>query len=793
MPIGYLPDMFGHIAQMPQILRRAGIDDAVVWRGIPAAVERNHFRWRAPDGSEVRAEYLVGGYGQAAYLFAVPETLTRMMEAYHEAMRPFYGDDSLLAMYGTDHAAPAAEMVELVDGVNATAEAHELRIETLAEYLEAARAADRPDPTLVEGEMRSGARANVLMGVASAHMDIKAAAGRAERWLERYAEPFQALYGEAWPAVQLQLAWRRVIENSAHDSICGCSVDAVAAQVLTRFAEAEQLGRDLSQRAVARAAAGAPRDTWLAFNPSPVARQDLVEITLPIPEAWPSVSLVDDDGVAVATQEVARNRPLLYEATGSGADLLALLARRFHGRELFGRQLNGITLERIERATPTWRRSSWMTTQTRRRSMSSAADGDQLGRRCGTGGVDRACDRDAAPDTAGARRSAGPRVGPPAGRGGPGSVTDPVIATADGLANGVVEVGVEAAGTLRIAAAGGPAMTGVGRIVDGGDFGDSYNYGPPPGDTVVDQPIAVRTEVTARGPVAGELVVTRNVCLASRAGARWVGARRGHRRGGGAHGRRPAGRRALRAHPRRVRQPRRRPPRPVPRAAAGRRGRLGCGGQFAVVERGMHPEAGHGEVPLATYPARGFVDAGGVAVLLDHLVEYELVDGRELALTVLRSTGLISRNDNPYREDPAGPERPIPAAQMRGPWAMTFALYPHPGSWDDADVVGEAERYAHPFVTARGGGIAGAAEVATGLAIEGRGVVLSALLRRDAWLEVRLVAETARPTRAVVRGGFVEAREVDLLGRPGAGIPVTRGAVSLELGAWEIRTIQLRR
>ena len=37
MRVGYLPDMFGHVAQMPQILRLAGIEHAVVWRGVPAA------------------------------------------------------------------------------------------------------------------------------------------------------------------------------------------------------------------------------------------------------------------------------------------------------------------------------------------------------------------------------------------------------------------------------------------------------------------------------------------------------------------------------------------------------------------------------------------------------------------------------------------------------------------------------------------------------------------------------------------------------------------------------------
>ena len=66
------------------------------------------------------------------------------------------------------------------------------------------------------------------------------------------------------------------------------------------------------------------------------------------------------------------------------------------------------------------------------------------------------------------------------------------------------------------------------------------------------------------------------------------------------------------------------------------------------------------------------IAAGGITLLLDHVSEYELLDD-ELALTVLRSTGLISRNDNRYREDPAGPSLPIPAAQMHGPWSFSLA------------------------------------------------------------------------------------------------------------------------
>src|SRR5581483_5053064 len=52
-PVGYLPDMFGHVGQMPQILAQAGIAHAVVWRGVPAAVDRTAFWWESPDGSRV--------------------------------------------------------------------------------------------------------------------------------------------------------------------------------------------------------------------------------------------------------------------------------------------------------------------------------------------------------------------------------------------------------------------------------------------------------------------------------------------------------------------------------------------------------------------------------------------------------------------------------------------------------------------------------------------------------------------------------------------------------------------
>jgi mannosylglycerate hydrolase len=189
-------------------------------------------------------------------------------------------------------------------------------------------------------------------------------------------------------------------------------------------------------------------------------------------------------------------------------------------------------------------------------------------------------------------------------------------------------------------------------------------------------------------------------------------------------------------------------------------------GQYAVVERGTTAEGGYGEVPLPTFPAASFVAAGGVALLLEHVSEYELLEGGELALTVLRSTGLISRNTNRFREDPAGPELEIPAAQMHGRQSFSFAIHPYAGERPGPDVLVQAERFRLPFLTVDSSGDATELTESDGLELEGEGVVLTALRRRDGALEARVVNETPEPTTARLGGAEDELRpwEITTLG-----------------------------
>ena len=161
MPVGYLPDMFGHVAQMPQLLQLFGFDDAVVWRGVPLAVDRTAFWWSSPDGSTVRAEYLPNGYGNGAVLpddgKALLERISSWIDSQHEIVR----DAPVLIMNGSDHLAPQAFLGNVVSEANAVQDDLALEVTSLAAYL---ATAPRHDLPRWQGELRSGARGEPAHG-----------------------------------------------------------------------------------------------------------------------------------------------------------------------------------------------------------------------------------------------------------------------------------------------------------------------------------------------------------------------------------------------------------------------------------------------------------------------------------------------------------------------------------------------------------------------------------------------------------------------------------------------------
>jgi mannosylglycerate hydrolase len=758
MDVGYLPDMFGHVAQMPQLLRLFGYEHAVVWRGVPAAIDRSGFWWTAPDGSTVRAEYLPQGYGNGALVPDDAKALVRRIAEFEEEQGELL-TGPILWMNGTDHLMPQPWLGRVVAEANELELGYELHVCSLAEHVRRAPTEGLPR---WQGELRSGARANLLMGVASNRVDVKQAAARAERSLERLAEPLSALFlpAEHWPAALLDEAWLEVIRNSAHDSICACSVDEVCDAVLYRFAQATQIAEGLTDRALHALGATVPVDgyTPVIVNPSHRTRGGVVELRLRGAEVPPGTQLVSerlaewtmvgDTAIEVATVMVAELEYIRnvesFTVLGADGEELIHVVREPAGTLVtppIRRQLGQLRAARAGELV-----SVRVTTPPALTVLAHVAEVAGYGWHAWTGASSQAA---------------------------------PVTATDQTLDNGIITVAVDPVdGTFAI-----DGHAGLGRLVDGGDVGDTYNWCPPDLDVVVDTPAAVSIRVLEAGPVRGRLQVTRAYDLPTHAAE---GTRTGSRRVEAVttlelH----AGDDLLRVHValdnHGVRDHRLRVVLPLPERA--RSSVAECA--FGTVERGLVAEGGPTEQGLATYPSRRFVVAGGLTFAHEGLLEYELVDldaaggtAGALAVTLLRCTGMLSQGPMATRPLPAGPLTPMEGPQSQHRVEARFAI--HLRARDPYAVVDDLSL---PLQVTRGGGPS-ANGTTSGQALSITGAEVSAIVREAGQLLVRVFNPSAAPATVTIEGrtGWL----VDLRGRP-----VQPFEGSFDLTPWQVTTVNV--
>ncbi|HEU5214438.1 MAG TPA: glycosyl hydrolase-related protein [Gaiellaceae bacterium] len=239
---GYLPDSFGHPAQLPQILAGFGIRTFLFSRGVGDELDDVGvvFRWRAGPAEVVACQMLphYDNFARLSWYRDAGERVRAIVERFGELVRRAGGDEIVLAN-GSDHLPVEPELPQIVKGLEQSSGAP-FRIGRYDEY--APPAEDLPEH---EGELVGSRLQNVLRGVNSARIYLKQANERAERRLLSIetAAALRTLREDApFPAADLGLAWRDLLRNHPHDSICGCSCDEVHRDMLVRY---EQLGRTL--------------------------------------------------------------------------------------------------------------------------------------------------------------------------------------------------------------------------------------------------------------------------------------------------------------------------------------------------------------------------------------------------------------------------------------------------------------------------------------------------------------------------------------------------------------------
>src|SRR5436305_8084351 len=120
MRVGYVPDCFGHIAQLPQILQGFGIDNAVFWRGVGPEAHHSEFYWTAPDGTSVLVIHLADalGYSNAVMMPLTAEDFVTRVELLTAPLLAKATSNTLLFMNGDDHLEPQDGLPEVIESAN---------------------------------------------------------------------------------------------------------------------------------------------------------------------------------------------------------------------------------------------------------------------------------------------------------------------------------------------------------------------------------------------------------------------------------------------------------------------------------------------------------------------------------------------------------------------------------------------------------------------------------------------------------------------------------------------------
>ena len=766
----YCPDSFGHPADLPALAEGFGLPLIVLWRGLGGDEwpRGDAFWWRTAGGARALVHHLPpAGYEYGANLPTDEARARDRWRTLRGVLSERARTTALLVLNGADHHARQSGLERAVDVLSRVAAPDRARASRLGMFATefVARAAAVSDLPEIEGELRfSPGYTWTVPGTWSSRAPQKRRNARIERLLTREAEPWAAIAaarGARDRAPLLRAAWRSVLECHPHDTLCGCSTDAVAMAADRRFAIAEAEARGIIEDAILDlvrhdAAEARTAREWhpqlLVRNAAARARSGVAEVEI--------VRFIADEPVGPGSAGVrVAQKHLPPPALDAGRIPLQVLSRR-------------VRSDRIE-------------------SPRHYPDNDRVDVARGVAWVHEVPGCGITPLSVGDEASAAASL-----------PVSPVRATARSLDNGFLRVNVDRDGIVRLESVrDGRAWSPLFRFEDVGDGGDLYTHSSI--EPTLRDPRPTGARLVHGGPLRGQLRLRfafhlpassaragrlaervpndLHIVLTLDAGSPWL---------------RIGVRGMNRARDHRLR---------ILFATGIADGRTLADAMFAPVTRQprvqppgtLSMELVPPTAPLARWVSR--LGAGrGTTLISDGLAEYEVMEDGAIAVTVLRAVGALSRNDLPERPGHAGWPVSTPGAQTLGPFRAEFALLPH----DDRDgVTAEIERAADEvLLPLRGTTLRSAMralEPVDGLTLEGEGLRFLACKPSEdgQWTVLRCVNTTRRRASGFWRCSWPvrEARRARLDEQPGDSLPVRDGGtIDVTLDALALATIVVR-
>ena len=246
--IGYLADTFGHSENISRMLKEYGIDKAAVWRGVGDLPAEFIF-------NGINTVNLVRGYFMD--IFSSEKSIEQKAQFLKDNLDKISqkSSDTLLLPIGADHLGVPENLSEQIEEVNKLLDDYNIKLGSMFDYFNKVSFRKK-----YSGELRNNSNTFILPGTYSARINLKQLNTECSYKLD-LANKLQLHLGNKY-ANSIEYAYKLLLKNQAHDSICGCSTDDVHNENIIRFKKVLQIANTI----IEETRLTQPQNTSISFD-----------------------------------------------------------------------------------------------------------------------------------------------------------------------------------------------------------------------------------------------------------------------------------------------------------------------------------------------------------------------------------------------------------------------------------------------------------------------------------------------------------------------------------------------
>ena len=235
--IGYLADTFGHSANVVDVMMDFGIDKAMVWRG--CGDFPSEFKWCGMDTVNLVRGYFQDIFAQNIEVEKKAEFIKKELDKIAEK-----SGEVLLMPIGADHLGVPDDIQDQIISINEILKNdYEIVLGSPFDYFKAVEG--RFNEFKFDNELRDNSKTFTLQGCYSSRLDLKRQNVECSHLLDLTSRYVRFTDFEKKYNTLLEYAYKMLLQNQAHDSICGCSIDDVHDENLLRYKKIKQIANNI--------------------------------------------------------------------------------------------------------------------------------------------------------------------------------------------------------------------------------------------------------------------------------------------------------------------------------------------------------------------------------------------------------------------------------------------------------------------------------------------------------------------------------------------------------------------